>query len=107
MLRRQFLASAAALPIVTMLPAGLARAATPRDQFVIATNMTTMRGVDPHEANQIESIEILANLYDRLVFFEPDNLTEPKPQLATAWNVSEDGRRSCAGGRSCHIPVPE
>ncbi|MTH65432.1 ABC transporter substrate-binding protein [Paracoccus shanxieyensis] len=92
MLRRQFLASAAALPIVTMLPAGLARAATPRDQFVIATNMTTMRGVDPHEANQIESIEILANLYDRLVFFEPDNLTEPKPQLATAWNVSEDGR---------------
>ncbi|WP_136684221.1 ABC transporter substrate-binding protein [Falsirhodobacter xinxiangensis] len=91
MLRRQFLATAAAWPMVAVLPK-LAWGATPQDQFVIATNMTTMRGVDPHEANQIESIEILANLYDRLVYFEPDNLTEPKPQLATEWTVSEDGR---------------
>lgn len=91
MLRRQFLATAAALPMVTLLPANLAYAATPQDQLVIAINMTTMRGVDPHEANQIESIEILANLYDRLVYFEPDNLAEPKPQLATEWTISDDG----------------
>ena len=91
MLRRQFLASVAAAAVATALPLDAAMAATPKDQLVIATNMTTMRGVDPHEANQIESIEILANLYDRLVYFEPDNLAEPKPQLATEWQVSADG----------------
>lgn len=92
MLRRQFLASAAIAAVASAAPVKFALAATPEDQFVIATNMTTMRGVDPHEANQIESCEILANLYDRLVYFEPDNLAEPKPQIATSWEVSADGK---------------
>jgi len=92
MLRRQFLASVAAAAVASALPAKLAMAATPKDQLVIATNMSTMRGVDPHEANQIESVEILANLYDRLVYFAPDNLAEPKPQIATSWEVSGDGK---------------
>ncbi|HHB1265373.1 TPA: ABC transporter substrate-binding protein, partial [Vibrio cholerae] len=73
-------------------PGPAAFGATPPDQFVIAVNMGSMRGLDPHEANQIESAEILANLYDRLVYFEPDALDEPRPQLAESWTISEDGK---------------
>ena len=64
--RRQFLTGAAVSALVVAMPA-TAFAATPPDQLVIAVNMGSMRGLDPHEANQIESAEILANLYDRLV----------------------------------------
>lgn len=92
MLRRQFLATASAVAIsVTVLAqAGLAR--TPDDQLVIAVNMSSMRGMDPHELNQLEAAEVVANLYDRLITFAPDNLQEPQPSLAESWDVSEDGR---------------
>lgn len=88
--RRQFLAGVAMGALAAAMPS-VALAATPPDQLVIAVNMGSMRGLDPHEANQIESAEILANLYDRLVYFEPDALSEPKPQIAESWSVSEDG----------------
>ncbi|TKT82493.1 ABC transporter substrate-binding protein [Aquamicrobium sp. LC103] len=90
--RRQFLGGVALGAFAAAMPGSAALAATPQDQLVIAVNMGSMRGLDPHEANQIESAEILANLYDRLVYFEPDALDAPKPQLAESWTVSEDGR---------------
>jgi peptide/nickel transport system substrate-binding protein len=89
--RRQFLTGVAVSALVAAMPA-TAFAATPPDQLVIAVNMGSMRGLDPHEANQIESAEILANLYDRLVYFEPDGLDAPLPQLAESWAVSDDGK---------------
>lgn len=92
MYRRQFLAGVAMGAVAAAMYGSPAFAATPPDQLVIAINMGSMRGLDPHEANQIESAEILANLYDRLVYFEPDALNEAKPQLAEAWTISEDGK---------------
>lgn len=89
--RRQFLTGVAVSALVAAMPA-TALAATPPDQLVIAVNMGSMRGLDPHEANQIESAEILANLYDRLVYLEPDGLDAPLPQLAESWSVSDDGK---------------
>jgi peptide/nickel transport system substrate-binding protein len=89
--RRQFLTGVAIGALAVAMPVA-AVAATPADQLVIAVNMGSMRGLDPHEANQIESAEILANLYDRLVYFEPDELSEPLPQLAQSWEISEDGK---------------
>ena len=90
--RRQFLTGVAMGAIAAAMHRTLAFAATPPDQLVIAINMGSMRGLDPHEANQIESAEILANLYDRLVYFEPEALEEPKPQLAESWTISDDGK---------------
>lgn len=67
-------------------------AKTPADQLVIAIMMTTMRGLDPHEINQLEAAEVVANLYDRLIELPADNITVPKPSLAESWTVSEDGK---------------
>ncbi|CUX56006.1 ABC transporter substrate-binding protein [Agrobacterium fabrum] len=77
---------------MTVAPLGPIAAATPKDELVIAIMMTTMRGLDPHEINQLEAAEVVANLYDRLVSLPPDNITNPQPSLAESWTVSEDGK---------------
>lgn len=77
---------------MTVAPLGPIAAATPKDELVIAIMMTTMRGLDPHEINQLEAAEVVANLYDRLVSLPPDNITNPQPSLAESWTISEDGK---------------
>ena len=70
---------------------GMAFAATPADQLVIGMDMSSMRGLDPHELNQLEAAEVVANLYERLVVLPADNLAEPQPGLAESWTISDDG----------------
>ncbi|MDK1494334.1 ABC transporter substrate-binding protein [Sinorhizobium sp. 7-81] len=91
MLRRHFILLASAVAIATGIPLG-ANAKTPTDQLVIATNMSSMRGLDPHELNQLEAAEVVANLYERLIVLSADEITQPKPGLAESWTVSEDGK---------------
>lgn len=87
MLGRHLLLAASVAAIATM-----AAAETPDDQLVIAVNMSSMRGMDPHELNQLESAEAVANIYERLITFAPDDLATPQPGLATSWTVSDDGK---------------
>jgi peptide/nickel transport system substrate-binding protein len=91
MLRRHFLTLACAVAIATAVPY-TATAATPSDQLVIAVNMSSMRGLDPHELNQFESAEVVANLYERLIVLPADKINEPQPGLAESWTISEDGK---------------
>ncbi|MDP9836261.1 peptide/nickel transport system substrate-binding protein [Neorhizobium huautlense] len=88
MLKRALLACA--MTATAFGPAAIA--ATPKDELVIAITMTTMRGLDPHEINQLEAAEVVANLYDRLIALPPDNITDPQPSLAESWTISEDGK---------------
>ncbi|TCM52669.1 peptide/nickel transport system substrate-binding protein [Rhizobium sp. PP-F2F-G48] len=83
------LATATAL---SLFAAPFAAAATPADQLVLASNMSSMRGLDPHELNQLESAEVVANLYERLVVLAADKISEPQPGLAESWSVSPDGK---------------
>ncbi|MCY1315051.1 putative D,D-dipeptide-binding periplasmic protein DdpA [compost metagenome] len=91
MLRRHFIMLASAAVIASGIPLG-ANAKTPADQLVIATNMSSMRGLDPQELNQLEAAEVVANLYERLIVLSADQITQPKPGLAETWTVSEDGK---------------
>jgi peptide/nickel transport system substrate-binding protein len=91
MLRRHFLMLSSAIALMTAVP-GATYAATPEDQLVIATNMSSMRGLDPHELNQLEAAEVVANIYERLITLPADNITTPQPGLAESWTVSEDGK---------------
>ncbi|MCO5731336.1 ABC transporter substrate-binding protein [Rhizobium sp. SSA_523] len=91
MLRREFMTLASALVLAASAP-NFAMAATPGDQFVIAVNMSSMRGLDPHELNQLESAEVVANLYERLIVLPADNIASPEPGLAESWTVSDDGK---------------
>lgn len=91
MLRRHFLTLVSAVAIAAAIPLA-ATAATPEDQLVIATNMSSMRGLDPHELNQLEAAEVVANLYERLIILSADKINEPQPGLAESWTISPDGK---------------
>jgi peptide/nickel transport system substrate-binding protein len=91
MLRRHFLVTTALVAASFAAPFAV-QAATPKDQLVIATNMSSMRGLDPNELNQLEAAEIVANLYERLIVLPADDITKPMPGLAESWTVSDDGK---------------
>ncbi|WP_431324897.1 ABC transporter substrate-binding protein [Rhizobium sp. YTU87027] len=91
MKRRSFLMASAMVASMLALPIA-APAATPRDQLVIAINMSSMRGLDPNELNQLESAEIVANLYERLIVLSAEDITKPLPGIAESWAVSDDGK---------------
>ncbi|MDH7800759.1 MULTISPECIES: ABC transporter substrate-binding protein [unclassified Rhizobium] len=91
MKKRSFLIASAMVASTFLMPAG-AYAATPEDQLVIATNMSSMRGLDPNEINQLESAEVVANLYERLIVLSAEDITRPQPGIAESWTVSDDGK---------------
>lgn len=91
MLRRHFWMTTAIAAAILAAPIA-ATAATPEDQLVIALTMSSMRGLDPNEINQLEAAEVVANLYERLVVLPAENITQPAPGLAESWTVSDDGK---------------
>lgn len=91
MLRRHFLMTTAIAAAILAAPIATT-AATPEDQLVIALTMSSMRGLDPNEINQLEAAEVVANLYERLVVLPAENITQPAPGLAESWTISDDGK---------------
>ena len=51
-------------------------AATPADTLVIAKQIDDLISMDPAEAYELSGIEILANTYDRIMRFEPTDITK-------------------------------
>ncbi|OWV99901.1 ABC transporter substrate-binding protein [Rhizobium sp. R693] len=89
--RRSFLIISTLMAAALSMPVS-AQAATPKDQLVVAMNMSSMRGLDPNELNQLEAAEIVANLYERLIVLPAHDITRPMPGLAESWTVSPDGK---------------
>jgi peptide/nickel transport system substrate-binding protein len=69
-----------------------AQAATPADTLVIAKQIDDLISLDPAEAYELSGIEILANSYDRIMRFEPTDVTTLVPGVAESVTVSDDGR---------------
>jgi ABC-type dipeptide transport system, periplasmic component len=91
MFRRSFIMLSGVAALASTPPLA-ALAATPKDQLVVAITMSSMRGLDPHEINQLESAEVVANLYERLIVLPADKIAEPQPGLAESWTISPDGK---------------
>jgi peptide/nickel transport system substrate-binding protein len=72
--------------------ATVAQAATPKDTFVIAKDVSDIITLDPAEVFELTTGEIIANIYDRVMMFEPENLTELTGGVAESWEFSEDGK---------------
>ncbi|MGH1411862.1 MAG: ABC transporter substrate-binding protein [Pelagimonas sp.] len=68
-----------------------AMAETPKDQLIVAFDMSNVLTMDPAAITGGESVQILNNFYDALVEFAPDGGTL-EPRLATGWEISEDNR---------------
>ena len=69
-----------------------AMAETPADTLVIAKQIDDIISLDPAEAYELTGIEILANTYDRIMRFEPTDITKLVGGVAESVTVSEDGK---------------
>ena len=79
-----------AFGIVFFVPHAVA--ATPADTLVIAKNIDDMITLDPAEAYEFTGIEVIANLYDRIMRFEPTDINKLVPGVAESFKVSDDGK---------------
>ena len=69
-----------------------AQAETPADTLVIAKNINDMISLDPAEDYELTGIEIIANTYDRIMRFEPTDITKLVGGAAESVEVSDDGK---------------
>jgi len=82
------------LTVAVLIVAGamLWPAADARAQTVVVGANFVIKSLDP--ARTVETTSNMANhsIYDSLVTFDGEDLTTPKPSLATDWTVSPDGK---------------
>ena len=67
-------------------------AETPKDTLVIALNIDDIITLDPAEAYEFSGIEVDANAYDRIMRFEPTDISKIAPGVAESYAVSSDGK---------------
>ena len=67
-------------------------AAADHDTFVMAKDIADVITLDPAEAFELTTGEIIANLYDRIMTFEPENLQQLAGGVIESHTLSEDGR---------------
>ena len=67
-------------------------AETPADTLVIALNIDDIISLDPAEAYEFSGIEVGANAYDRIMRFEPADISKIAPGVAESYTVSDDGK---------------
>jgi peptide/nickel transport system substrate-binding protein len=72
--------------------AGAALAQTPPGVLVVAKNIDDIVSLDPAQAYEFTSGEVVSNIYSRLVQINPADLSKLDPDLAESWTVSEDGK---------------
>ncbi len=84
------MAAVVALPLAMTAPAP---AATPDDILVIANRIDDIVTMDPAEIFEFAGGDYSQNVYDRLVVFDPMDLSKGfQPGLAESWSVSDDGK---------------
>src|SRR5690554_2139065 len=86
--------AAASFVAVSLAAAGASmplRAETPPDTLVQAWLIDDLISLDPAEMFEFSGLEYATQVYDRLVTYDVDNVSEILPKLAESWEVSEDG----------------
>lgn len=76
----------------TIVLSGVAGAKTPDNTLVIAKNIDDIISLDPAQVFEFTGGEVIANLYDRIAMYEPENMTELVGGIAESWSFSDDGK---------------
>jgi peptide/nickel transport system substrate-binding protein len=84
------LASVAAVAIAAATSVVFAE--TPKDGLVMATAIDDIITLDPAEVFEFTAAEYAAQVYDRLVTFPVDDVTQLKGHIAESWTIADDGR---------------
>ncbi len=87
MLTRQILLTASA----SVAAAPPLRAASSSSTLVVAKQIDDITSLDPHEAFEASSGEVISNIYERLVSPDPQDPSLLRGELAESWSVSDDG----------------
>jgi peptide/nickel transport system substrate-binding protein len=69
--------------------AGLAD--TPKNTLVIARTLDGIITLDPAEAGEDPSYEVLGQVYDKLIVYDPSSPTKLANGLLDSWSMSDDG----------------
>lgn len=88
LLRSTLMATAVALP----LAAPVAKAETPPELLVVAQNIDDIVAIDPAQAYEFTSGELVTNTYDRLVQYGAEDTTTLAPGLATSWEIDAENK---------------
>ena len=86
----QTVLGAAALALVSL--AGPAIAATPKDSLVMAWQFDDIVSLDPGEIFELSGAEYSAQVYDRLIHFDVNDVSKIEGEVAESWTVSPDGK---------------
>ena len=76
----------------TVLVAGPALAATPKDTVVMAKQIDDIISLDPAESFEFSGSEAVGNIYERLVTYDLKDVSKLKGELAESWSVAADGK---------------
>jgi peptide/nickel transport system substrate-binding protein len=90
MLRTAALAAILATTMATSFHA--VKAATPPDTLVMAWHIDDIISLDPAEVFEFSSAEIMGNTYERLVTYDPKDVSKLTGEIAESWKISEDGK---------------
>ena len=69
-----------------------AQAETPPNMLVMGMRIDDIITLDPAEVFELSAGEIIANIYDRVMMFEPEDLTTLVGGVVESWEVSDDGK---------------
>jgi peptide/nickel transport system substrate-binding protein len=83
---------AAAVFIAVLATSAVVQAETPKDTIVMAKQIDDIVSLDPAEAYELSGAEVIGNVYDQLVEYDPDAPSKIEAGLASSWRVDADGR---------------
>ena len=88
-MRKLFASVVAAAMAVTATPT---LAETPRDTLVIAFQIDDIITLDPAEIFEFSGAEYAGNTYDRLIGYDPKDVSNIFGVAAESWTISDDGK---------------
>jgi peptide/nickel transport system substrate-binding protein len=87
--KKLFACVVAAVMAATSVPA---LAATPRDTLVMAWTFDDIISLDPAEIFEFSAAEFAGNTYDRLIGYDPDDVSNIYGKAVESWTISDDGK---------------
>jgi peptide/nickel transport system substrate-binding protein len=85
-------AMAAAVATTMATPFSAVKAATPPDTLVQAWQIDDVISLDPAEVFEFTAAEIMGNTYERLINYDPKDVSKIYGEVAESWSVSPDGK---------------
>ncbi|MDX1423210.1 MAG: ABC transporter substrate-binding protein, partial [Kiloniellales bacterium] len=94
---------------LTTLATQPVQAETPPNMLVMGMRIDDIITLDPAEVFELSAGEIIANIYDRVTMFEPEDLSTLVGGVVESWEISDDGKTitfAMRDGQSFHSGNP-